>query len=51
MLGFYQKEVDSIYKILAAILHLGDVDFEILEEEYCCIKNKEVHDIGKILFF
>lgn len=34
VLGFQEAEVDAVYSVLAAILHLGDIEFnEILSED------------------
>ena len=34
VLGFQEAEVDTVYSVLAAILHLGDIEFvEILSED------------------
>lgn len=34
MLGFHDQEVDTVYRVLASILHLGDIEFEeILTED------------------
>lgn len=34
VLGFQETEVDAVYSVLAAILHLGDIEFiEILSED------------------
>ena len=46
-LGFRQEEIDSIYRILAAILHLGEINFHTGDDdEGCSIKNNKDMETG-----
>lgn len=51
MLEIEEYDIETIWKILAAILHLGNLDFEEREsegEETCYIIEKEMSGIDKI---
>ncbi|XP_068091296.1 unconventional myosin-Ig-like isoform X2 [Hyperolius riggenbachi] len=43
VIGFTQQEVDSVYKILAAILHLGNMNFA-MDEDSVVLENEELVD-------
>ncbi|ODN02300.1 Myosin-IIIa [Orchesella cincta] len=51
LLGFRMEEIESIYKILAAILHLGEIRFDAgTEEDGCSIKNMdELETVANLL--
>ena len=42
-LGFNEKQQQVIFKVLAAILHAGNVEFEAVDEEQCRIPNQDAH--------
>ncbi|CAF1144575.1 unnamed protein product [Didymodactylos carnosus] len=39
IVGFKQDETDTIWKIVAAIIHLGNLQFEDQDGEYCRVKS------------
>lgn len=44
LLGFQDGEVDTVYRILAAILHLGDIEFgEVASEDNTDNKSHVIH--------
>lgn len=46
VIGFSPEEVGTIWKLLASILHLGNIKFAESEDESLCISNAEL--VGKI---
>jgi len=43
LLGFHSDEVDTVYRILAAILHLGDIEFgEVVTQDNTDNKSRVV---------
>lgn len=55
VLGFHDSEVDTVYRVLAAILHLGDIEFaEVATEDNTDNKSRVIDTIplhrGIILF-
>lgn len=56
VLGFRDSEVDTVYGVLAAILHLGDIEFaEVASEDNTDNKSRVIDtaplDRGKVSFF
>lgn len=55
VLGFQDSEVDTVYRVLAAILHLGDIEFaEVASQDNTDNKSTVIDNIplhrGKISF-
>lgn len=55
VLGFHDSEVDTVYRVLAAILHLGDIEFaEVASQDNTDNKSRVIDTIplhrGKISF-
>jgi len=53
VLGFHDSEVDTVYQVLAAILHLGDIEFaEVASQDNTDNKSRVIDPIplhrGKI---
>jgi len=44
-LGFSEKQQNLIYRVVAAILHAGNVDFEKIDDEKCCISDYSEHHL------
>lgn len=57
LLGFQDSEVDTVYRILAAVLHLGDIEFgEVASEDNTDNKSRVIdtaplHRGNLIIFF
>ncbi|XP_067212786.1 myosin-IIIb-like isoform X3 [Linepithema humile] len=55
VLGFHDSEVDTVYRVLAAILHLGDIEFaEVATEDNTDNKSRVIdtiplHRVSKLL--
>lgn len=45
-IGFTEEEIDAIKRIIAAILHLGNVQFTSKGDDECQVKNAEV--LGRV---
>lgn len=43
ILGFPEKQQDLIYKIVASILHAGEIQFNAINEEQCVIDEDDFH--------
>ena len=43
VLGFRMEEINDVYRLLAAILHLGEIEFETLnsDEDSCHVKDPD----------
>jgi len=51
ILGFRIEEIHAIYRVLAAILHLGEIRFGMEnEEDGCSIKNHDELETGSYGF-
>ena len=46
MIGFAEEEIGAIKRIIAAILHLGNVQFTSKGDDECQVKNAEV--LGRV---
>jgi len=56
VLGFHDSEVDTVYRVLAAILHLGDIEFaEVATEDNTDNKSRVIDTVplyrGDIFLF
>lgn len=45
-IGFTEKEIDAIKRIIAAILHLGNLQFTSKGDDECQVKNAEA--LGRV---
>lgn len=54
-LGFASDELDSVYSILAAVLHIGDIELVAADShdntERCRLANPEQVEIGIVIYF
>lgn len=49
ILGFSKEEIDTVWKITAAILHLGNIKFELNEEKIIVVNKSNLTNASKLL--
>lgn len=48
-MGFNFKHVETLWKIVSAILHMGNISFEMKEDQVCVSSREELSQIARLL--